>query len=63
MTDFYVRDQRNGGDYRRATRKTYKRAAKLHDEAGQPLRAETRYVGGVPVKRLTLMKDGGEAWV
>lgn len=62
MTDFYMRDLRNGGELRRTNRKTYRRAARLHDESGQPLRVGTEYRNGVPVKKLTLMSDstGGE---
>ena len=55
-----MRDQRNGGEFRRVRRETYRRAARIHDESGQPLRAETEYRNGVPVKLLTLMRSGGE---
>lgn len=54
-TVFLMRDIRNGRGWRRVKRELYKRAARLHDEAGEPLSVETKYVDGIPHKYLTLM--------
>jgi len=53
---FEVRDVRMGEvRFTPVTRAYYKKAAAIHDRAGQQIRVGTQYRDGNPVKQLSLM--------
>jgi len=55
MTRFYVRNLRKEltAEFKRVKRGAYRRIARKNSESGRPFRVGTRYVDGVPYKRLT----------
>jgi hypothetical protein len=53
-----VRDSRRDEvAFHEVTRATYKMMVTVHDKSGEPIRVETTYEDGAPVKHLTLMSS------
>ena len=58
MTHFRIRDLNDPDmpSFFDSTRKDYKRVIKELDENGCPIRVETSYEDGIPVKSLTILE-------